>query len=577
MTALDAWIQSLRADSSRPPRAGMPGQLTGHRMSGNLAKIMTKLRMNCPVDPQEATRIKDQISRAEARYASYEKEIPRLKRIVAACPPPNHKIPVASGEPPYIVPSVTALSHPLSAKECRNGSKPCTHACCDPSLRPPRASTEMLRLRRIIQHLQLKSREISLYLKAKRCLVSPIRRLPPELLEIVFSFAIIPDQRNTSSMAAGLTALGAIRLTHVCSYWRAIALKTRRLWATILLRQPQSKPQSSIDQLDVYSSHAKSTPLTIRCYKWPARQLVVKLAQISHRWHEINLTIPNHVFGELLVVRHKIPLLRSLCIHIAQWRDGAQTNDTFQDAPQLRRVVLTVSSGHIWPFSFILPFDQITLLTLSPISLSVFSECIRNCPRLFYFNAVISPRLGEVVQQMAELRSPLHKLVLQGRGCQEVIVTHSFPRLLSLAIDLHTLHPELCTFLARSSRLEMLSMRASGSLTTENLVALLLATPSLRILHFRDSHTAMVTPRFHAPLVAPPPDDPFTRVEMQSLAEMDVESIAAFDEVALLAWIQWRAGHAPSYDPNGIETTRLHIENLDIDPEAELDYLDYLS
>ncbi|KAJ7614609.1 hypothetical protein DFH06DRAFT_1344098 [Mycena polygramma] len=164
---------------------------------------------------------------------------------------------------------------------------------------------------------------------------------------------------------------------------------------------------------------------------------------------------------------------------------------------------------YIWPFSFILPFDQTTSLTLSPISLSVFSECIRNCPRLLYFNAVISPRLGEVVQQMAELRSPLHKLVLQGRGCQEVIVTHTFPRLLSLAIDLHALHPELCAFLARSSRLEMLSVRASGSLTTENLVALLLATPSLGILHFRDSHTAMVTPRFHAPLVVPPPDDPF--------------------------------------------------------------------
>ncbi|KAJ7614610.1 hypothetical protein DFH06DRAFT_131681 [Mycena polygramma] len=120
--------------------------------SGNLAKIMTKLRINCPVDPQEATRIKDQISRAEARYASYEKDIPRLKRIVAACPPPNHNIPVVS--------------------ECRNGSKPCMHACCDPSLRPPRASTEMLRLRRIIQHLQLKNRElnVSLYLKAKRSL-----------------------------------------------------------------------------------------------------------------------------------------------------------------------------------------------------------------------------------------------------------------------------------------------------------------------------------------------------------------------------------------------------------------------
>ncbi|KAJ6588516.1 hypothetical protein B0H19DRAFT_1057684 [Mycena capillaripes] len=518
---------------------------------------MTKLRMNYPVNPEEVTRIKDQISRAEARCASYEKEIPRLKRILAACPPPNHKVPVASA--------------------CKNASKPCIHACCDPSLRPPRASTEMLRLRRIIRHLQLKSREISQYLSAKRCLVSPIRRLPPELLEIVFSFAIIPDQCNTSSIAATETAVGAVRLAHVCSYWRTIALSTRRLWSTILLRQPQSNPQFSIDQLDLYSSHAKSTPLTIRCYKWPAKRLLTSLIQISHRWHDINLTIPNHVFEDLDVVRQKIPLLKSLCIHNAQWRDGAQTNNAFQDAPQLRRVILTVTSGHIWPFSFILPYEQITSLTLNPISLSVFSECIRNCPKLLYFNAMIYPRPGEVVQQMAKLRSPLHKLVLQGTGCQEVIVAHRFPRLLSLSIQLTALHPDFCAFLARSSRLEMLSLSTSGTLTTENLVALFLATPSLRVLHFRDSHTAMVTPRFHAPVVVPPPDDPFAPVELQSLAELNVEGYAAFDEVALLAWIQWRAGHVPSFDPHGIERARLQIENLDIDPEAELDYLDYLS
>jgi hypothetical protein len=56
--------------------------------------------MNYPVQPQEAARIKDQISRVEAEFSSYDKEIPRLKRILAACPPPNCnlKASVSSGK-----------------------------------------------------------------------------------------------------------------------------------------------------------------------------------------------------------------------------------------------------------------------------------------------------------------------------------------------------------------------------------------------------------------------------------------------------------------------------------------------
>jgi hypothetical protein len=178
---------------------------------------------------------------------------------------------------------------------------------------------------------------------------------------------------------------------------------------------------------------------------------------------------------------------------------------------------------------------------------------------------------------MAELRSPLHKLVLQGFRCQEVVVAHSFPRLLSLSIDIHSLHPDFFAFLSRSSRLEMLAVRAWSSVTTADTVALLLATPSLRILHFRDSHTAMVTYKFHTFFVPPTPDDPFDPVEPQSLADLNVEKCFAMDDFRVLAWIRWRMEHFPWVDPNGIEKARLQIEGVPFDPEAELDYPSYIS
>ncbi|KAJ7326270.1 hypothetical protein DFH08DRAFT_335794 [Mycena albidolilacea] len=506
--------------------------------------------------------ILEQIKRTKARHASYQKEISRLKRILAACPPPGQSV--------------------LSTREGKRTFRACKHACCDPSLCPPRASTEMLRLRRIIQQLQIRSREI---LQDLSLLLPPIRRLPPELLQMVFSFAV-PD-RFQLPLATRLT-ISAIQLAHVCSYWRTVALDTSRLWTNIFI---PPRHQSSIALLEFYSSHAKTSPLTVHFHRSLARPILRKLlAHMSHRWHDVYLTVENSAFGALEVVRRKVPLLKSLSIYNESERDGTQTNDVFESAPALRRVVLTTSVGHVWPFSFVLPWEQLTSLTLVPISLSVFAECIQNCPHLLYFCASILPRPGEAAQQLAMAEphhgrghgTALRKLVVLGAGCQDVLLAHTFPRLRSLSIVLGgPLHPDFPAFLARAPRLEMLAVRGCdpGAASTTDLLVLLLAAPALRILHFRDWHTAVVTPRFDTPLGAPAPAvddaDPCDAVEPQSLAELGVERCAAFDEVELRRLIEMRGERNPYFDPYGIERARLLIEGVPFDAEAELDYLAY--
>ncbi|KAJ7220445.1 hypothetical protein B0H12DRAFT_1241352 [Mycena haematopus] len=378
----------------------------------------------------------------------------------------------------------------------------------------------------------------------------------------------------------------ALRLAHVCSYWRTIALDTSKLWTTVLIRRASSRHQSSIDHLQFYSSHAKASPLIVQCRRRITRPFLVKLARLSPRWSEIFLIVGNPTLDELDVVRHKIPLLKSLSIHNETVRDGTQTNGTFERAPFLRRIVFTVVSGNVWPFSFILPWEQLTSLTLLPISLPVFSECIRNCPQLLYFHAVIRPRSGATVQPVAEMHhTSLRKLVLQSFGVLdvEVLMAHSFPHLQSLNIVmtglLHALsgmlHPDLLAFLARSPHLEMFSVRAWPSDTTADLIALLLAVPSLRMLHFCDRRTVMVTPRFDKPLVVRALDDPFDAVEPRSLAELGVEEWTMYNEAELLAFIRTRGERNPLFDPCGIESARLPIENVPFDSEAELDYLSY--
>ncbi|KAJ6481628.1 hypothetical protein C8R45DRAFT_1002450 [Mycena sanguinolenta] len=342
------------------------------------------------VESAEAARIMDEISPTQTLYTSCKKELGRLKCILAARPPPGYKAPVAAGK-------------------CR----PCIHACCSLGFSP--SLDALPRLRHVVSQLQIVCRELSQYLGAKRSLATPIRRLPPELLQDVFLFAVISETyalSAASDVEKGGTlgkALGAIRLAHVCSYWRAIALDTGQLWATILLRLSHI---SGITQLNFHTAHAKSTPLTILCHEWAEPRLLRKLARRSHRWRSLTLHVDCD-FKELDCIRQKIPLLESLSLI-----DTRFTTDVFRDAPSLRRVMLKPHRRYreLQPFGFMLPWHQLTFLTLEPVPFPLFSEFVRECPQLLYLNVKLSWSAYAPLPapRTTETHNSLRKLVLRG-------------------------------------------------------------------------------------------------------------------------------------------------------------------
>ncbi|KAJ6481648.1 hypothetical protein C8R45DRAFT_308350 [Mycena sanguinolenta] len=262
--------------------------------------------------------------------------------------------------------------------------------------------------------LQIMCRELSQYLRAKRSLAAPIRRLPLELLQDVFLFAVISDTYSAASniqkRVSLRKALGAIRLAHVCSYWRVIALDTGQLWATILLRPSDI---SGITQLGFHTAHAKSTPLTILCHEWVEPRVLNKLARLSHRWRNVTLHVDCD-FKELDGIRQKIPLLESLSLIYTRF-----TTDVFRDAPSLRRVALVPHQRFhelLQPFDFMLPWHQLTFLALEPVPFPLFSEFVRECPQLLYLNVTLSWSAFDPLPapRTTETHNSLRKLVLRG-------------------------------------------------------------------------------------------------------------------------------------------------------------------
>ncbi|KDQ62011.1 hypothetical protein JAAARDRAFT_107428, partial [Jaapia argillacea MUCL 33604] len=91
------------------------------------------------------------------------------------------------------------------------------------------AEVELRKLRRRVSALEEK-RDLT----QSRCtniisLLAPIRRLPPEIISKIFVHTVGPDFINPLKYQL------PVLLTHVCSYWRQIALSTSTLWASLLI------------------------------------------------------------------------------------------------------------------------------------------------------------------------------------------------------------------------------------------------------------------------------------------------------------------------------------------------------
>ncbi|KAJ6481632.1 hypothetical protein C8R45DRAFT_932406 [Mycena sanguinolenta] len=408
----------------------------------------------------------------------------------------------------------TPLLEVLARLKCLRAGQLASAAPVHP---PPNASPEGVRLRHIILQLELRSREISRYLGAKPCLLAPIRRLPPELVQQVFLFAV------RSKICTTLT------LAHVCGYWRAVALGMSQFWATIELPISAAK-------LDFYISHSTSAPLAIICseetHRYPFCRALKKIARISHRWHTLSICYL-FCFKELNVIRQRIPLLKYL--RIRYYPDEIAT--IFRDAPSLRRV--TLAFGYYSCFSpSSLSWDQLTFLTLDYLNTPLFSQYLSLCPHLLYFTVSIDGHHRESLPGVGGIKThtSLRKLVLRSTGSQDVFVEHTFPHLLSLTIqNFDRRNPHFFAFLARSNHLEMLSILEPDADRHRSYhllpVELLFVTPSLRIILFRGlgERRAMVTSRFYMPLVVRFPNNPFSPVV--SLTRYDNERVQDHEDI----------------------------------------------
>ncbi|KAG7451821.1 uncharacterized protein BT62DRAFT_925998 [Guyanagaster necrorhizus] len=163
-----------------------------------------------------------------------------------------------------------------------------------------RAEFDLIRYDREIKHhldtierLRRDRAEVEEYIKQKKSLLAPIRRLPPELLCAVFKEAIRVEDPTSS-----------LRIALVCSYWRRLALGTYSLWSTITLdlQCPFSKSSRDIygAWIPLYLHRSEGRPLQVvfrdsrhndaDLDTWPSQAVLSALFAEARRWREVHIS-----------------------------------------------------------------------------------------------------------------------------------------------------------------------------------------------------------------------------------------------------------------------------------------------
>ncbi|KAF7301103.1 hypothetical protein MIND_00674300 [Mycena indigotica] len=324
--------------------------------------------------------------------------------------------------------------------------------------------------------------------------VSPVRRLPADILLEIFRTVIHESQASSSGNEAFVPVFC---LASVCFYWRQLVITAPRLWpTTMILRGPACSPQylettkTLLQRSSPYSLDITVRPRVLFSSREPPIMMTSNIMDIvvgsAHRWRRISVVFNATPF--LSTTQLSGPLCHLCEIDFPQKLVLDQRLALFLDAPKLTRVRLYGADFT----KMLLPWSQLTKLKLGAVASSDFLIVLEQC------NSLVDLELDGVVRgedtiisfvsRASVISMPhLHDLriaMLDYRTFDPFFSNFGFPSLLTLIIRTANVitEPELGqsfpSFLQRCPALEYLEFFGC-ILGRASLGSMLLRIPSL--------------------------------------------------------------------------------------------------
>ncbi|KAF5341420.1 hypothetical protein D9758_012301 [Tetrapyrgos nigripes] len=410
---------------------------------------------------------------------------------------------------------------------------------------------EIERLGKLTLKLSRQRAELERYQREHLTLLSPVRRLPPETLTGIFEYYCelpISIQRDTIMAPA-------VNLSHVCSFWRELALSLPTLWSSLRVDVGTGSDITfgRAQLLQHILVHSGSHPLTMDLKiqtRWSRVNplFMHALVQHSHRWEtlsynpnsQFDFTTPSEAPGGLILSH-----LKSLTLQYGNCTES-QFGQMFKEAKALKHLCLEdvffdTESDFSAPFVTLVPCGQLTSAKFSRQTVPQVMAVLLNSPKLESMtidNSYPEPPAGwgtagnpqSLVHPTVQLNH-LTSLTISTTDLEGWFTRLSTPALTSLTISPPwSPHPDpnlefpqtvFLEFLRRVSStstssdlalgydteesicvLEELKFDRVNSLTDLQLLAILELTPSLKMLMVREW-----SPSFSSPPSIPPSPD----------------------------------------------------------------------
>lgn len=215
---------------------------------------------------------------------------------------------------------------------------------------------------------QFKLAKVNIAIARHKRVLSPIRRLPFEVLEMILGYSLFdeyPD--NVTDHICYWVASIPLSQSFVCKFWRNVALSSPRLWSyipTILLDIPYSRTLGFLEFFEnVLERRCGNIPVSFHITTMDLKSDIVLphpavtlLVLHSNKWKTAILDMSWIRDCDLMDIRGRMPLLETLVLSIRLDNiPSDKTIDAFQIAPQLREVIFLGGE----PPNLLLPHSQL--------------------------------------------------------------------------------------------------------------------------------------------------------------------------------------------------------------------------
>jgi hypothetical protein len=313
-------------------------------------------------------------------------------------------------------------------------------------------------------------------------LLSPINRLPPELLTEIF-LLWTKEASDVSVIAA------------VCSRWRELALSTSQLWSTICMDLDGENSHSDAKIVQTWLKRSAMCPLSVTLEQYDeddsdGHPVIDAVIPHSHRLEYLSISTHKNMIHALSPLKGQLPALKTLDLFVTSYSElDGSLYDIFVDAPQLR-ILDTNAPSRTMGMGY--PFAQLTQCCIGGL-------CPRECLHVLRVaHNITTCTFRDMIDSDVSAGNPhlpvvshLHTLSIDiaVRGLGEFFSSLWLPAVREIYIgrcgNVPWPHTEFLSLVSHSSRqLEKLVLQTTRNMSSEQLICCLEAIPSLQDLRF---------------------------------------------------------------------------------------------